>query len=109
MYKEVIEFYGRESQCRMMMEECGELIQAVNKMLRYPNDVQVRDNLVGELADVSIMIEQMLEVFDVSEDELVEKMVEKNVRILNRIREQEPTKTTKSNIKILYNKAENEE
>lgn len=109
MYKEVIEFYGRECQCRMMMEECGELIQAVNKMLRYPNDVQVRDNLVGELADVSIMIEQMLEVFDVSEDELVKKMVEKNVRILNRIREQEPTKTTKSNIKILYNKAENEE
>lgn len=35
VFKQSIEIYGKEPQCRQATEECAELIQAVNKMLRY--------------------------------------------------------------------------
>ncbi len=35
IFKQSIEIYGKEAQSRQAMEECAELIQAVNKMLRY--------------------------------------------------------------------------
>ena len=35
VFKQSIEIYGKEAQSRQVMEECAELIQAVNKMLRY--------------------------------------------------------------------------
>lgn len=37
IFKKSIEVYGKEAQSRQAMEECAELIQAINKCLRYPN------------------------------------------------------------------------
>ena len=35
VFKQSIEIYGKEAQSRQAMEECAELIQAINKCLRY--------------------------------------------------------------------------
>lgn len=52
--------YGFEHQSRILQEECGELIVAASKMNRYGENLTVRENFIEELADVTIMIEQMV-------------------------------------------------
>ena len=42
--EEIINFYGKKAQCNQAMEECAELIVAINKCLRYPNDDQRINN-----------------------------------------------------------------
>ena len=53
-------FWGMRKQSRMLQEECGELIVAVSHFLRKPHDVKTVDNLAEELADVHIMLEQII-------------------------------------------------
>lgn len=81
---EVIEKYGEEKQMRLAQEECGELIQAVNKYFRAmevePRNrkhavERARKHLVEEIADVSIMLDQMRMLIDENHDEMkAEKM-----------------------------------
>lgn len=58
IYGDALEKWGRESQLNMCIEECAELIQAIQKIRRNPNTENIR-NLCEEIADVEIMIEQM--------------------------------------------------
>jgi len=48
--------YGVDVQRLMLVEECGELLNIVGKLPRARASV---DELITELADVSIMVEQM--------------------------------------------------
>ena len=51
IFKKSIEIYGNEAQSRQAMEECAELIQAVNKMLRYedrPAEPEYYANYINE-------------------------------------------------------------
>lgn len=55
---------GLEIQSRQLMEECGELIQAMNKhyratMLKEGAIVTANTNLASEIADVEIMMDQI--------------------------------------------------
>ena len=62
IFRQSLEKYGKEPQCRQLMEECAELIKATNKMLRYadrPAEPEYYANLVEEIADVEIMLEQL--------------------------------------------------
>ena len=61
--------YGANDRVRLLMEECGELTQAANKILRYPDSREARVNLLEEMVDVSIMIEQIRTLFNYSESE----------------------------------------
>lgn len=61
--------YGTNDRARLLMEECGELVQAANKILRYPDSHEARDNLLEEMVDVSIMIEQIRALFNYSDSE----------------------------------------
>lgn len=70
-----LEHFGNESQIRQTMEECAELIVALNKSLRDPENTF--KNVLEELADVTIMLEQMKQLYDVDlefDDILEEKM-----------------------------------
>ena len=66
MCRRICEHYGVESQKGILTEECAELIQAVSKLTRAEQSGKVFDkteamlNLVEEMADVTIMIEQIL-------------------------------------------------
>jgi len=60
---QAIEAFGNDSQIGMCIEECGELIAALNRYNR--GRIRIKD-VAGELADVCIMIEQMKLVFGCS-------------------------------------------
>ena len=78
MNLETAEHYGYEAQSNQLVEECAELIQAVNKYRRsvgagQPTEAKiqiVRENLVEELADVELMIEQIKYLLDITEEEI---------------------------------------
>ena len=81
----VIGFYGKEIQSVVAMEECAELIQAISKMrrsegARYEDDSEAYDkaygNLVEEMADVLIILEQLEEMYEVSDRE-IQSMINK--------------------------------
>ena len=68
IFKKSIEVYGKEAQSRQAMEECAELIQAINKCLRYPNKEECKNNLIEEICDVEIMLFQLKEMFGITND-----------------------------------------
>ena len=55
--KQIVTHYGGKEQRHILIEECAELIQAVIKCERGSEDAD--ENFIEELADVSIMVEQM--------------------------------------------------
>ena len=55
VYKRALDWWGRTAQLDQCVEECAELIQAINKYKRG----HVVDGLVDELADVHVMINQL--------------------------------------------------
>lgn len=75
MINRIADMYGKEPQLVMLMEECGELIQACSKQLRR-KDKSI-NNLIEELADVRIMIEQIEHLYGIKsfvEDEMEFKL-----------------------------------
>ena len=88
IFRQSLEKYGKEPQCRQTMEECAELIQAVNKMLRYedrPAEPEYYANLVEEIADVEIMLYQLKVMFNVSDDEVFKVKIQKAKREKERL------------------------
>lgn len=57
--KAIVAHYGDMAQRPILCEECAELIQATIKTLRGTENAN--DNFIEELADVSIMVEQMVQ------------------------------------------------
>ena len=65
LYTAAVRKWGLQSQFGMLMEECAELIQATNKVMRKGDeDVNTWRHLAEEMADVEIMIEQLKHVID---------------------------------------------
>lgn len=60
LYNRVIEIYGIDAQKWMLVEECGELLNAISKLRRLRADGEA---VITELADVHIMVEQMAVFF----------------------------------------------
>lgn len=64
---EIADYYGYEAQSNQLIEECAELIQAINKHKRVMHNGQSVNmtlkesinNLSEEIADVEIMLEQV--------------------------------------------------
>lgn len=64
LYNSVINAYGIDAQKWMLIEECGELLNAIAKLKRGRS---TKEDIITELADVDIMIEQMAFFFGWSE------------------------------------------
>lgn len=88
------EHYGLSCQLNQLQEECGELIQAVNKFRRsqgigQETSLSMKQSfhlLVEEMVDVSIMIEQIEYLLGVSELEhnsVYTKKVERTQKRMN--------------------------
>jgi hypothetical protein len=82
--KQIAEYYGYESQIDQTCEECGEFIVARSKVRR--NVPGAWDNLVEEVADLSIMVDQMKLI--IGEDKINEIREQKLRRQLDRIKEE---------------------
>ena len=78
--------YGKEPQMGVAQEECAELIQAISKIRRKGETGETLDNLVEEIADVSIMCAQLEELFGVRAS-IAWRMHQKLDRQLERIAE----------------------
>ena len=60
LYDKAIKKWGVDSQVYMAYEEMGELLSALNKLLRKRVTV---DDVITEIADVQIMTEQLALIF----------------------------------------------
>lgn len=78
LYDRVIAAWGIESQIKMVMEETGEMLSAIAKAGR---NRATRFDVVTELADVSIMVEQMAVFFG------LDLFLDERERKLNRLQE----------------------
>lgn len=56
LYSKVISKWGIDAQLWMVTEECSELLNAIAK---YKRGRETQDAILKELADVSIMVEQI--------------------------------------------------
>lgn len=66
IYERLIERYGPEKQLEMVIEECAELIKAIQKYKRVKPGHEkkvVEADVIGEGVDVEIMIEQLKLIF----------------------------------------------
>jgi NTP pyrophosphatase (non-canonical NTP hydrolase) len=96
--KEIADYYKLDTQSRQLNEELAELIQANSKYSRYSENNSMNweylQNMCEEIADVQIMIEQMLYLLDI-DNEAIEKIKMKKIdRQLERIKlEQEKEET----------------
>lgn len=69
IFKYAINKWGIVNQVFMVMEECGELLNVLAKARRNRAS---KDEIITELADVSIMVEQMAFIYG-EKDFLIEK------------------------------------
>lgn len=74
---------GVNQQLMVCMEEPAELIQAISKVERYPDEVDRIENVVEEIADVSICIEYLKMIYNINQSEVDEMISQK----INRIKE----------------------
>lgn len=79
--------YGFKEQARQTIEEMAELTVALSKMHREYSKKNL-DNIIEELADVQIMIEQIMYLTS-SKSEVKQIMEQKIKRQLSRIKEEQ--------------------
>lgn len=77
-----IETYGAMNQTMVAIEEMAELMQALVKCLRGKKD---RNNLVEEIADVQIMLDQVMMIHGIELNEVIRVMEEKTKRLKERM------------------------
>lgn len=91
----IIKHYGEEKQFDMLVEECAEMIQSIQKMKRYPEQYNFyRTTTFMEMADVLNLIQQLSNIHFINLEELI---IPKCERQLKRI-EEEQTKWIFKNI-----------
>ena len=71
------------------MEECAELIQAISKVKRYGFVGEYKDNLIEEIADVSIVIREIMMMFGIADDDLENAIYAKVQRLKHRMNKTE--------------------
>lgn len=88
VWRESIEKYGKEMQSIVCMEECSELIQAISKCLRGKPDAT--DNLAEEMADVTICLHLLKEMYGITDAQLEEWITRKTARQYERMQTDDP-------------------
>lgn len=64
-----VKTFGKDRQLILLLEECGELVQAVTKYIRNPTAAR-RDACVEELGDCYIMSKNLMHLLNISDEEL---------------------------------------
>lgn len=91
----IADHYGYEPQSRQLIEEMAELTQAINKAWRFGDDFDNllvhKRNIAEEIADVTIMLEQMKYLLRFSDNYIEEIIEQKLYRQLKRIEKERVT------------------
>lgn len=89
----VADYYGYEAQSNQLVEECAELIQAVNKFRRAKGlgqatpveYMEAKANLIEEIVDVEVMLEQVKYLLHIIERDVLVIRDKKMSRTLERM------------------------
>ena len=81
----IARFYGEEKQLMILAEECSELAQASLKAIRDCYDFGSKLRIIGEMADVRVMMAQIQFLLNIQDTEVEQVMEEKINRQLERI------------------------
>lgn len=81
MCEKAVEKWGVDAQLVILIEECSELTKEATKMLRGHGR---RENMIEELADVTVMCEQMRIILGLSDDQLEDMAKAKMIRTMER-------------------------
>lgn len=84
LYDRAIRVWGHDSQMAMAIEECAELIKAIQKHRRNGYCDETAQSIIEEIADVEIMCGQLRRLFDAHEIQ-VEHVKSKKLRCLERM------------------------
>ena len=84
-YKQAIETYGERAQKLMAIEEMSELTKEICKDFRGKLN---REHLVEEMADLLIMLDQMLLLYKISGEEVGLMRIKKVERLKERLEKQ---------------------
>lgn len=80
----IAEYYGKKTQERQTVSELSELMYVLTRRLDQRQPDWAND-LVDEIADVTIMLQQMMYLYDISSDEINERINYKLQRQLGRM------------------------
>jgi NTP pyrophosphatase (non-canonical NTP hydrolase) len=83
LYKKALDKWGAEAQILMIFEEMSELQQAVCKLQRKINGCGI-DKVVDEIADTTIMIEQLTHILQIP-DSVIETVKNKKLQRLKKM------------------------
>lgn len=83
IYQKAVSKFGADHQKMMAIEEMAELMQAISKHNRNPNEKTLL-NVLEEIADVSIMCGQLMYVYKIDEAEL-DKMLDIKLEKLDKL------------------------
>lgn len=87
--KTIADYYEYNTQSNQLIEECAELIQAINKYRRAIGNEDTEQialfNLVEEIADVEIMLEQIKHLLHIPEEDILSVKLYKVNRTKERI------------------------
>ena len=81
LLKKAIDMLGNEFQLMLLVEECGELLQAIGKV--YRNKPGSIESIQEEIADVQLMLDQVKLIYN--EDEINRIMEQKLIRLKSRL------------------------
>lgn len=85
LYKAAIKKWGTTSQLYVAIEEMSEVIKALTKFMRDPdNNDNYLPSIVEEVADATIMLEQLRLIFGINE-QVCEAMDAKVMRLKGRV------------------------
>ena len=84
-YKQAIETYGEKAQKLMAIEEMSELTKEICKDFRGKLN---REHLIEEIIDVIITIDQLIMMYEISEEEIVSMCIRKINRLKERLEKQ---------------------
>ena len=82
LFAKAYKLYGRNYHLNLLMEECGELVAAIN---RHKRKRIFRLQMVSEIVDVLIMIEQVLHNEDMEICDLKFLRNDKMVKLINKL------------------------
>jgi NTP pyrophosphatase (non-canonical NTP hydrolase) len=82
VYKKAIETFGIEPQRKTAIEEMAELI---NAMMKYDRGRNTKDDIIEEIADVTIMMQQLAIIY--GQEEVQQQIDFKTNRLANKLKE----------------------
>ena len=82
-FLKIIEHFGINNQQRKLHEELFELNEAITIYEQGNN--QSCDDIAEEIADVCVILSQFMEIYNITQDEISERMANKINRTLERI------------------------